>query len=97
MLHLIAENSITPAVAGRIVAGDDVILQAGAVWAAFQGHRDNPLLRELLSRGCRIHALQDALSVSGILERQLLQGVKSIDYPAFVELTVTHAVIHTWC
>ncbi len=97
MLHLIAENFLSPAVAGRIAHGDDVILQAGAVWAAFQGHRDNGLLLEMLSRGCRIHAMQDALSVSGIPERQLLQGIKAIDYPDFVELTVANTVIHTWC
>lgn len=97
MLHLIAENPVSAAVVGRIAAGDDVILQAGSVWAAFQGHRDNPLLQELLNRGCRVYAMQDALSVSGILDRQLLHGVKPIDYPAFVELTVTNTVIHTWC
>ena len=97
MLHLIAEPSISPALVGRIASDDDVILQAQAVWAAFKGHRDNQLLMELLDCGCRVYALQDALSVSGITEESLLQGVQGIDYSAFVDLTVKNSVIHTWC
>ena len=76
---------------------DDVILQAGAVWAAFKGHSNNQFVSQLLDRNCAVYALQDALSISGIAEHQLLEGVKIIDYSAFVELTVKNSVIHTWC
>jgi len=97
MLHLIAETSLSPSVTARVVDDDDVILQAGAVWAAFKGHSANLLVRELLGRNCAVYALQDALSISGIAEHQLLEGVQIIDYLAFVELTVKNPVIHTWC
>lgn len=97
MLHLIAEAGLSQAVVDRIAAGDDVILQAGAVWAAFMGHQDNPRLVELIQRGCAVYALQDVVSMSGIADRQLIEGVKVIDYSAFVELTVKNSVIHTWC
>ena len=97
MLHLIAENSLSAAVAERIAAGDDVMLQAGAVWTAFAGHRDNPRLLALINKGCQVYTLQDVLSMSGINERQLMPGVLVIGYPAFVELTVKNPVIQTWC
>ncbi|MGY6276668.1 DsrH/TusB family sulfur metabolism protein [Methylomonas sp. MgM2] len=97
MLHLIAQNSISAAVADRIAADDDLILQSGAVWAAFKGHKDNPLLSELLKRGCHIFVLRDVLSVGGIAVEQLLHGVQSIDYLKFVELTEKNTVIQTWC
>ena len=97
MLHLIAESSLPRAVVERIAAGDDVVLQAGAVWAAFLGHQDNSKLAQLLAGGCKVHALQDSLSMNGIDDRQLLPGVERIDYPALVELTVKNPVIHTWC
>ena len=97
MLHLIAESALSQAVVGRIAAGDDVVLQAGAVWAAFAGHGDNSKLLELIGRGCHVYAMSDILSVSGIADEQLLEGVQAIDYPAFVELTVKNRVIQTWC
>ena len=97
MLHLITDASLSPALVDRIVRDDDVILEGAAVWAAFKGHRDNPLLLQLLRCDCCVYALQDALSVSGIAEESLLEGVRAIDYPDFVELTVKNSVIHTWC
>jgi len=97
MLHLIAEVSLSPAVAERIAGGDDVLLQGAAVWAAFIGHRDNQTVRLLLGRRCHVYAMQDALSVSGIAADKLLEGVQAIDYPEFVDLTVSNSVIHTWC
>ncbi len=96
MLHLIAENRLPQAIADRIAAGDDVMLQAGAIWAAFEGHEDSPRLNELMGRGCRIYALRDLLAAAGIGEDRLLQGVQAIDYAAFVELTVKNPVIQTW-
>jgi len=97
MLHLIAENSLSQAVAERIARGDDVILQAGVVWAAYIGHRDNDKLSALLAAGCRVYALQDVLAMSGIARQDLLEGVQAIDYPMFVALTEQNPVIHTWC
>lgn len=97
MLHLVAEASLSPALLERMAKGDDVVLQAGAVWAAFSGHKDNAKLSTLLGMGCHIYALNDVLAMNGIQHRQLLAGVVPIDYAQFVELTVKNPVIHTWC
>ncbi|MCQ8102916.1 DsrH/TusB family sulfur relay protein [Methylomonas sp. SURF-2] len=97
MLHLIAESTLSSALPERIAGGDDVVLQAGAVWAAYAGHRDNAKLSGLLAKGCRVYALSDMLSMSGIEYGQLLTGVLPVDYAGLVELTVKNPVIHTWC
>lgn len=97
MLHLISESSLSQAVVERIAAGDDVVLQSGGVWAAFSGHQDNVRVEQLLTRGCKVFALQDVLSMNGIGDQQLMPGVESIDYPELVALTVKNPVIHTWC
>lgn len=97
MLHLIAESTLSQALVERIAGGDDVVLQAGTVWAAFTGHRDNAKLSGLLAKGCHVYALNDVLAMNGILDQQLLTGVVPIDYAQFVGLTVKNPVIHTWC
>ncbi|AEG00238.1 DsrH/TusB family sulfur relay protein [Methylomonas methanica] len=97
MLHLVAESTLTSALVARTAKADDVVLQAGAVWAAFSGHKDNAKLSGLLDKGCHIYALSDVLAMNGILDQQLLTGVIPIDYAQFVELTVKNPVIHTWC
>lgn len=97
MLHLVAESTVSQTLLERIADGDDVVLQAGAVWSAFVGHQDNSKLAVLLSKGCGVYALRDVLAMSGIPDQQLLPGVVPIDYAQFVELTVKNPVIHTWC
>lgn len=97
MLHLIAENSLSQAVVERIAAGDDVVLQAGSVWAALAGHRDSGKLGQLLAKPCRVFAMRDMAQANGIEPERMLAGVVVIDYPELVELTVENPVIHTWC
>lgn len=97
MLHLISDPVLSDAVINRIVSGDDVILQSGAVWAAFDGHQDNPKINQLLGQSSYVYALEDVLAMNGISHQQLLSGVTAIDYARFVELTVKNSVIHTWC
>lgn len=96
MLHLIADAVLTQAVMQRVAAGDDVLLLAGAVWGAYVGHQDNAKLSQLLAQQCHVHVLSDALAANGIGAEQLMPGVRVIDYPAFVDLTVNNPAIHTW-
>jgi tRNA 2-thiouridine synthesizing protein B len=97
MLHLLTEDSLSPAVTARIAASDSLVLLGGAVWAAYLGHSDNQQLQTLLAQDCRIYAMRDLLAAGGIDSRQLLAGVTAIDYPELVELTVQNPLIHTWC
>ena len=95
MLHFISQLTIAPQLAERIGAGDDVLLQQGAVWAAWAGHCDNAVLVDILERA-QIYVLQDLLTINGIPASQLLSGVQIIAYPGLVELTVKNPLIHTW-
>jgi tRNA 2-thiouridine synthesizing protein B len=97
MLHLLSLAVLPQAVVERIGAGDDVVLQQDMVWTVLQGHCDNAKLLQLLANGCQIYVLQDMLAVHGIKTSSVLSGVKIIDYPGLVELTVKNPVIHSWC
>lgn len=97
MLHLISIPVLQQEIVDRIAAGDDVVLQQGAVWAAFNGHADNLKLLHLFSRQASVYVLQEMLTVNGIEPSQLIIGVNVIDYAGLVELSVKNPVIHTWC
>lgn len=97
MLHLVAERVLTQEVSERVAAGDAVLLQNGSLWAAFAGHRDNANVQALLARSCKVCLLQEQLAAAGIEPGQLLPGVLAIDYAQMVDLTLEHAVCHTWC
>lgn len=97
MLHLFAQPVLDSASVERIAAGDDVLLQHGSLWAAFQGHAANSKVRALLAKPSRIYVLQAMLEVNGIAAEQLLEGVVCIDYAGLVALTEKNPVIHTWC
>ncbi|MGD0959277.1 MAG: DsrH/TusB family sulfur metabolism protein [Methylomonas sp.] len=96
MLHLFALSSLPQECLDRVGSGDDVLLQHGAFWAAFSGHRDNPKLHRLMARDIRVYVLQEWLTVNGLTDGQILAGVEIIDYSGLVGLTVKNSVIHTW-
>jgi sulfur relay protein TusB/DsrH len=97
MLHLLSLTVLSPEIVERIGARDDVVLQQGLVWAALKGHADNAKLLSLLAKQCQVCVLQEMLAVNGIENSAVLAGVKIIDYPGLVELTVKNSAIHTWC
>ena len=97
MLHLLSLTLLTSELIERIGSGDDVVLQQDMVWLVLQGHADQVKLLQLLANGCQVYVLQEMLAVQGIQHSAVLRGVKIIDYPGLVELTVKNPVIHTWC
>ena len=97
MLHLVSQAPLRQEIVERIVAGDDVVLQQGTVWAALSGHADNAKLLQLLALPAQVYVLREMLEVNGIESSRVLDGVNVIDYFGLVELTVKNPVIHTWC
>lgn len=97
MLHLVSAPRLTAAICQRTSAGDDLVLQGGAVWAVLQGHADHSLLQSLIAANCGIHAMADLLVAAGIDQQRLVPGVRCLDYAGLVDLTVKHSIIHTWC
>ena len=97
MLHLVSVSNFQQEIVERIAAGDDVVLQQGAILAAINGHAGNSKLLQLLAQESRVYVLQDMLAVYGIKPGQMLAGLKVVDYAGLVELTVKNPVILTWC
>jgi tRNA 2-thiouridine synthesizing protein B len=97
MLHLVADEALKQSVVERVSERDDVLLLGGAVWATYSGHSDNAQISRLLQRACCVYVLSDMLAANGIAADKLMQGVRVIDYSAFVDLTVDNTRIHTWC
>ncbi|QWF71502.1 hypothetical protein KEF85_03210 [Methylomonas paludis] len=97
MLHLISQLGLAQEVVERIAAGDDVVLQQGALWAVWAGHTDNAKIFQLLARPAQVYVLQELLTVNGIGANDVLAGVQIINYAGLVDLSVINPVIHTWC
>ena len=96
MLHLIYLSNLGEEIIQRIGSGDDVVLQAGLVWTARQKHTDHHQLLQLLAKQCQVFILQEMLIANGIEVREILAGIKVIDYPELVRLTEKNPVIMTW-
>ena len=96
MLHILALPRLDSATVERIAAGDDVLLQRGTIWALLPGHQDHPQLTRLKAKNCQLYVLADWLAVNGLLAKVPAQPVQVIDYPGWVELTVSNEIIQTW-
>ena len=97
MLHLVSQSSLPQEIVERIAAGDDVVLQQGAIWAVLSGHADNAKLLSIFALPAQIYVLREILELNGIDFSEVLAGVNIIDYQGLVELTVKNPVIQTWC
>ena len=97
MLHLLSLAVLPQEVIERIGFGDDVVLLQDMIWTVLCGHADNTKILQLLANSCQIYVLQDTLAMQGINKTLVLNGVKIVDYPGLVELTVKNPVIHNWC
>lgn len=44
-----------------------------------------------------LYALRPDLAARGILEAELLEGIALVDFTEFVELSLLHPPIYSWC
>jgi tRNA 2-thiouridine synthesizing protein B len=78
----------------RLVSVHDGILLSGeAVYALQSGTAQRQAL-ELMPDGIALYALEEDLLARAISD--LPVRVRSIDYPAFVELTLRYAKVNSW-
>lgn len=75
--------------------GAAVLLFEDAVLGARAGTRVEGLIKAAMP-GLSIYALGPDLAARGIQEAALIDGVRIVDYPGFVELTVHHDKIQAW-
>ena len=43
-----------------------------------------------------VNVLSVDLAIRGLVESDLVSGLKLVDYSGFVDLTVVHPVMHSW-
>lgn len=70
-----------------------ILLIEDGVLCVVRGSPAEALVRELVSGGAEVRALEDDLAARGLSGR-LLDGVRSVSYDGFVELVERHEVVN---
>jgi sulfur relay protein TusB/DsrH len=96
VLHIISRAPLETAILERIASGDRVIFIENAVFTLLQQGQMQKLLAQLTSN-THCYALVPDLEVRGIGLQTIIPGIEVIDYAGFVQLTVEHPVIQSWC
>jgi tRNA 2-thiouridine synthesizing protein B len=97
MLHIINKSPLTNGSLDsclRVAQSGDILLIEDAVVAATTGNACAAKLQEAMAR-CKVYVLQPDLDARGLGDR-LLEGVSSVDYGGFVELTASNKNCQSW-
>jgi tRNA 2-thiouridine synthesizing protein B len=76
-------------------SGSSVLLIEDAVIAALAGTEHAKKLAAAMSEH-KIYVLKPDLKARGIQDQPLLDGVTTVDYAGFVDLTVEHDCVQSW-
>ena len=96
MLHLIFQLPCDPSVFQRITLGDDVIFFEKSLFKLYQGSTLTEELTILSQQPVSLYVLEDDILCRGLSPKQLMVGIKVIDYAQMVGLTEKNKVIQTW-
>jgi len=96
MLHLIFQSPIDSALLQRIDKGDDVVFFENSIFQMYKGALLSDELQQMLSSRVYLYVLAVEIEARGIEQKELITGVKVIDYAALVELTEDNKVVRTW-
>ncbi|KAF3982977.1 MAG: sulfurtransferase complex subunit TusB [Methylococcales symbiont of Hymedesmia sp. n. MRB-2018] len=96
MLHLIFQSVLEPSVLQRIGSGDDVVFMENAVFRLYKENILSAELLKLLKNDIHLYVLNEELETRGIEKKELVLGVKVIDYLALAQLTETNTLISSW-
>ncbi len=97
MLHIINKSPLTNAALDsclRVAQSGDILLIEDAVVAATKGNAYEAKLREAMG-SLKVYVLQPDLDARGLADR-LIEGVSSVDYGGFVELTTANKNCQSW-
>jgi len=76
-------------------SGDAVLLFEDGVYAALKGTSAEGELRGALAKQA-IHVLGPDLAARGFDEDRVIEGVKIVDYPGFVDLAAENDKVQAW-
>ena len=97
MLNIINKSPLTSVTLDTCLntaTGGDILLIEDAVYAATRGNAAETRLREAMGR-FKIYVLMPDLEARGLGDR-LIEGVSSVDYGGFVELTCNNKTCQSW-
>ena len=97
MLHIINKSPLTNCSLDsclRVAQAGDILLIEDAVYAATTGNAFEGKIREAMKR-FKVHVLQPDIDARGFTGR-IIEGVTSVDYGGFVELTATNKTCQSW-
>jgi tRNA 2-thiouridine synthesizing protein B len=97
MLNIINKSSLTSVTLDTCLntaTGGDILLIEDAVYAATKGNAAEARLREAMGR-FKIYVLMPDLEARGLGDR-LMEGVSSVDYGGFVDLTCNTKTCQSW-
>lgn len=79
----------------RAAKGDSVLLIEDATVAAIS---NTAIAEQLSQRGdaVRLYVLAPDLAARGLADKELLDGVTTVDYAGFVDLVAEHERVHSW-
>ena len=97
MLHIINKSPLSSGTLEsclRVTASGDILLTEDAVYAATKGNAFEGKLRAAMGR-FKVYVLQPDLDARGLGDR-LIEGVSSVDYGGFVDLTISNNSCQSW-
>ena len=97
MLHIINKSQMMNSALDsclRVALSGDILLIEDAVYAATTGNAFEGKIREAMGR-FKVYVLQPDLEAHGLADR-IIDGVTSVDYGGFVDLTTTNKNCQSW-
>ncbi len=97
MLHIInksplANNALESCL--RVAQSGEILLIEDAVYAATSGNAFEGKIREAMGR-FKIYVLQPDIEARGLADR-IVEGISTVDYGGFVDLTATNKTCQSW-
>jgi tRNA 2-thiouridine synthesizing protein B len=99
MLHIINKspfdkNSLEKCL-GLAKNGSDVLLIEDGIFGALSGTTWTDKVKEAMNN-VNIHVLSGDLNARGMTDKDVIEGVKIVDYNDFVDLTVANNTVQSW-
>lgn len=97
MLHIINKSPMANCALDsclRVARSGDILLIEDAVYAATSGNAFEGKIREAMGR-FKVYVLQPDLEARGLADC-IIDGVTSVDYGGFVDLTTTNKNCQSW-
>lgn len=75
--------------------GAAILLIEDAVYAASKGTAFSDKVKAALNR-CKVHVLEPDIKARGMDVASIIEGVETVGYDGFVDLTATYDNVHSW-